>query len=295
MNGNFFARYYAMVFGEIIRGTKPQHIIIPMIAWIIMINGFSRFSPIRILIGACVGVLFTFMWYLIGTLIVVYKNASLYKILDEKGFCIEYLRAYEQKRIIGKPFNIQYALEYAEIFMRIGQPAEAIKYLNTLTIPPNANVLFQAEYFYLYVMSALKIGNLAIAEDLWSRSSDMIAKISANPKLCKSGGHLAILAMISIDCYAASLNGDKTRLERAFQQTENFLNSYKIADSTMFRVMLLYELRELGFTERYNQLLPEVRSEINASKPLFNCIRNMQHENLDRIEKGGLPFLPLDK
>lgn len=275
-----------------IRGTKPQHVILPMIAWIMIINGFTKFSPIRILIGAGAGMLFTFLWYLVGTLIIVHKNARLYKILDEKGFCIEYLRAYEQKRIMGKPFNMQYALGYAEIFMRIGQPAEAIKYLNTLTIPPNTNVLFQAEYFYLYVMSALKIGNLAIAEDLWNRSSDMISKISANPKLCESGGHLAILAMISIDCYAARGNGDKTRLERAFQQTENFLNSYKIADCTVFRIMLLYELQELGFTEHYNQLLPEVREEINASKPLFNCIKNMQHENLDRVEKGGLPFLP---
>lgn len=281
-----------MVFGRIIRGTKPQHIIIPMIAWIIMINGFSRFSPIRILIGAGAGVLFMFLWYLVGALIVVYKNASLYQILDEKGFCIEYLRAYEQKRITGKPFNIQYALEYAEIFMHIGKPAEAIKYLNTLTIPQNANVLFQAEYFYLYVLCALKIGNLAIAEDLWSRNGDMISKISANPKLCESGGHLAILAMICTDCYAARQNGDRSRLERAFQQTESFLNSYRIEDNTTFRVILLYELRELGFTERYNQLLPEVRSEINASKPLFNCIKNMQHENLNRVEKGGLPFLP---
>lgn len=290
MNGSFFARYYAYIFKRVLR--RSLHLIIIYLILCVLIFTRGTFSIKNVLFGLGIGLILTLLLFPGATLILTSKHYSLYKILDEKGFCIEYLRAYEQKRITGKPFNIQYALEYAEIFMHIGQPAEAIKYLNTLTIPLNANVLFQSEYFYLYVLCALKIGNLAIAEDLWSRNGDMIAKISASPKLCESGGHLAILAMICTDCYTARQNGDRTRLERAFQQTESFLNSYRIEDNTTFRVMLLYELRELGFTERYNQLLPEVRREINASKPLFNCIKNMQHENLDRVEKGGLPFLP---
>lgn len=294
MNKSFFARYYAYLLKEKLQIALAVFLIELNVNIFVFCFVFKH-SIKDIFIGNIVGLVLLTVYVFIRVLILVCKNYSLYNILNEKGFCIEYLRAYEQKRITGKPFNMQYALDYAEIFMRIGQPAEAIKYLNTLTIPPNANVLFQAEYFYLYVLCALKIGNLAIAEDMWSKSGDMINKISANPKIFKGGGNLAIFAMICTDCFAARKNNDNARLERAFQQTENYLHYFQSSEITAFRIMLLYELRELGFTERYNTSLSEIRRDINDSKPLFNYVKVMQHENLDRIEKGGLPFLPIDK
>ncbi|MDE7398707.1 MAG: hypothetical protein K2N06_04175 [Oscillospiraceae bacterium] len=247
-----------------------------------------------ILIGMALGLILSVLYVSIDALIRVNKSYSLYKILDEKGYCVEFLHAYEQKRIIGKPFKLDYALEYAEIIMRIGKPDEAIKYLNTLTIPPNANIL-RSRYFFLYVLSALKIGNLAIADDMWNRSGDLISKISANYRLCVSGGYLAIIAMILTDCFAAQQNGDRARLERAFQQTEDILINTQITDKTLLQIMRLYELRELGLTEHYNSLLPKVREEIYASEPLFRCIKDMQLENLSRVENGMLPFQSLDK
>lgn len=278
-----------------IRAIKPYQIIVAMLAGIMLVNGFLRFNPVRIAIGTAAGLVFWFLLSVIGMLVIVNKNIKLYKVLDKYGFSMEYLRVYEQERITNKPFKIQYALEYAEIFMNIGKPDEAIKYLNTLTIPPNANIGFQAEYFFIYVKSALKIGNLAIAEDMWSRSSALISQITANPQNA-SFGYLVVLPMIYTDCFAARQNGDKTRLERALKQTEEFINSavYRTYwdnwGGFAFEIIRLYELRELGMTDKYNALLPEVRSKIENSERLFTCLKTMGLENLTQIENGEFPI-----
>lgn len=277
-----------------LRGTKPHHIIIPMIAWIMIINGFTRFSPIRIAIGAGLGLVFTLLWYIVAAIVIVQKNAKVYKVLDEQGFCMEYLRVYERERITNKPFRLDYALEYAEIFMNIGKPDEAIKYLNTLTIPANANPMFHASYFYVYVRSALKINNLAIAEDMWKRSSALINQISTNPTSVVNG-YLVVLSMIYTDCFAARQSGDKARLERALEQTKSAMNgeigkAYAVGGGNSFDIALLYELKTLGMTDRYNELFREVKAKIESSKPIFACMKTMELEDLAQIENGELPI-----
>lgn len=285
---------FSRVFGTMIRGTKPHHIIIPMIAWILLVNGFTRFSPIRIVIGAAAGLVFTLLWYLVATIVIVQRNAKVHSVLDEKGFCMEYLRVYERERITNKPFRLDYALEYAEIFMNIGKPDEAIKYLNTLTIPASANPMFHVSYFYIYVMSALKINNLAIAEDMWKRSSALINQITTNPASV-ANGYLVILSMIYTDCFAARQSGDKSRLERAFQQTESAMNgeigkAYAVGGGNAFDIARLYQLKTLGMTDRYNALLPEVRAKIESSEPMIACLKAMELEDLAQIENGELPI-----
>lgn len=294
---SFTSRMFSRVFGTMIRGTKPQHIIIPMIAWIMLVNGFWRFSPIRIVIGAAAGLIFTLLWYLVGSFVIVQRNAKVHSVLDEKGFCMEYLRVYERERIINKPFRLDYALEYAEIFMNIGKPDEAIKYLNTLTIPAGANPMFHASYFYIYVMSALKINNLAIAEDMWKRSTALINQISTNPASV-ANGYLVILSMIYTDCFAARQSGDKSRLERAFQQTESAMNgeigkayaAYAAGCGNAFDIARLYQLKTLGMTDRYNALFPEVRAKVESSEPMFACLKTMELEDLAQIQNGELPI-----
>ena len=291
---SFTSRMFLRVFGTMIRGTKPQHIIIPVIAWIMLVNGFTRFSPIRIVIGAAAGLVFTLLWYLIGSFVIVQKNAKVYSVLDRQGFCMEYLRVYEHERIANKTFRLDYALEYAEIFMNIGKPDEAIKYLNTLTIPAGTSPMFHASYFYVYVKSALKINNLAIAEDMWNRSTELINRISTNPASV-ANGYLVILSMIYTDCFAARQNGDRTRLERAFQQTESAMSgeigkAYAAHSGNSFDIVRLYQLKTLGMTDRYNALLPEVRAKVESSEPVFACLKAMELEDLSQIENGELPI-----
>ena len=291
---SFTSRMFLRIFGTMIRGTKPQHIIIPVIAWIMLVNGFTRFSPIRIVIGAAAGLIFTLLWYLIGSFVIVQKNAKVYSVLDRQGFCMEYLRVYEHERITNKPFRLDYALEYAEIFMNIGKPDEAIKYLNTLTIPAGTSPMFHASYFYVYVKSALKINNLAIAEDMWNRSTELINRISTNPASV-ANGYLVILSMIYTDCLAARQNGDRTRLERAFQQTESAMSgeigkAYAAHSGNSFDIVRLYQLKTLGMTDRYNALLPEVRAKVESSEPMFACLKAMEIEDLSQIENGELPI-----
>ena len=287
---SFVRRQFSLLFGVLIRKTKPHTVILMVIGCILIINGFTRISPVRILIGAVSGVALTLLLYLISAFIVIQKNAKVYKVLDEQGFCIEYLRVYEHERITNKPFRLDYALEYAEIFMNIGKPDEAIKYLNTLTVPDSANPMFHATYFYIYVMSALKINNLDIAEDMWKRSAALINRISNNPNSVLNG-HLVILSMIYTDCFAARQNGDRARLERAFRQTESAMNGeYSPMSGNLFDIALLYELKALGMNDRYNTLLPEVRAKIERSQPMFACVKAREIEQLAQIENGELPI-----
>lgn len=278
-----------------IRVTKPYSVIITMAAGIVLVNGILRFDPIRIAIGAALGLILHFALMMISIAVIMGRNLKLYKVFDQYGFSREYLQAYEQYCISGKPFNMQHALSYAEIFMNIGKGDEAIKYLNTLTVPETANIGFQAQYFYIYVMSALKIGNLAIAEDMWNKSSTLINRITTNPQDA-SFGYLIVMPIICIDCYAARNNGDKTRLERAFQQTENFMSTAAYHTylnhhgGFTFEVIRLYELRELGMTDKYNALLPKVKNRIENSKRLFTCMKTMELDDLAKIENGEFPL-----
>ena len=291
---SFTSRQFSQLFGVLIRKTKPFHVILMMIGCILILNGFTGFSPVRIAIGAVLGAAIMPLLILIIVFIAVQKNTKVYKVLDEQGFCMEYLRVYERERITNKPFRLDYALEYAEIFMNIGKPDEAIKYLNTLTIPENTNPVFHASYFYVYVRSALKINNLAIAEDMWKRSTALINQISTNPASV-ANGYLVVLMMIYTDCFAARQNGDKSRLERAFQQTESAMNgeigkAYAAGGGNAFDIARLYELKALGMTDKYNELFREVKAKIENSNPIFACMKTMELEDLTQIENGELPI-----
>lgn len=286
-------KYWRILTSTTIRQTNPVQIIFPVLAGIIAVNGFRRFDTVRILIGAVLGLGVFALLLLILTLSFVVRNAGLYAVLDKNGFGIEYLREYEKRRITGKPFNLQYAVEYAEIFMNMGQPAEAIKYLNTITVPSTSNGFSQVAYFYVYVMCALKINNLAIAEDMWSRSSQMIESVRTKPNY-STNSYMLYLAMISTDCFAARQNGDVSRLQRAYEQTVAYMNSadYKKypVEGCDFDILLLYELKALGRNDEFNALYPTVKAKIEKFKPMFDSMKERVTEEFNKAVNGILPI-----
>lgn len=291
---NFTSRQISQVFGICIRGTKPHHIIITIIVWILLINGSTQFSLLKILLGAVSGLVFMLILYAVATIVIVHSNAKVYKVLDEQGLCMEYLRVYERERILNKPFRFDYALEYAEILMNVGKPEEAIKFLDTLTISEKAHPVYRASYFFIYVVSALKLNNLAVAEEVWKRNSSLINRISKDPASVMNG-YLVIISIIYIDCFAARQNGDNSRLERALKLTESAINSkigkmHAAGGNYAFDIVRLYELKMLGMMERYNELFSAVKSKVENSKPAFSCIKTMELDDLEKIENGELPI-----
>lgn len=287
----FGARYFAHTVKGCFKQFTPLHIIISAI---LGIGAFGSDLPrrFRIVGGAVCGILLTLLFVFILAFIVTMSNAKLLSVLDERGFSREYLTAYEQTRITGKPFRLQYAVEYAEIFMRMGQPADAIKYLNTVAMPASANPYTQISYFYIYVMSALKINNLGIAEDMWNRSMPLINNTQTK-QTYKMYGYLLYLALIAVDLFAGQ--SDKSRLERAYEQTTAFMKSkyYKKIgfDGSEYKIFLVYELNMLGKTDEANSLYYEVKQQLESSRPLFTALKTDSLDALERAKNGALPFI----
>lgn len=290
----FGARYFAHTVKGCFKQFTPLHLVTPALFGIMAYGSGFPPKPLRVLVGAVCGIVVMLLFLFILAVIVTVSNGKLYSVLDEQGFSREYLAAYEKARITGKPFRLQYAVEYAEIFMRMGQPADAIKYLNTVTMPASANVnpYTQISYFYIYVMSALKINNLGIAEDIWRRSMPLINNTQTK-QIYKQYGYLLYLALIAVDLFAA--RSDKSRLERAYEQTTMFMKSkfYKKAafDGSEYKIFLVYELNMLGKAAEANSLYYEVKQQLESSRPLFTALKNDSLNALERAKNGVLPFI----
>lgn len=290
---SFFARYWSTLFIGSLKSAHPLLLAgIPLI-WAVIDLPKARIHPLYPLFGAVMGILVFLLFDAILSVFICAKNYKVYSVLDKYGFSLEYLRTFERERIIGKPFNIAYAVEYAEIFEHIGQPADAIKYLNTLTVPESANPSVKVSYFYVYVTSALRIGNLNIAEDMWERSMPMIQKVQSNFGYSVSS-YLLYLALVMIDLYAAKVTGSSERLQRAYDQTVSFMNSanhkrYPIKECS-FEIVLLYELKAMGRTDEFNAFLPKVKEKVENFKPLFTGIKNLTVDSFNKAVNGELPI-----
>lgn len=241
---------------------------------------------VRMAVGAMCGAAFNLLWLLIGSLVVALKDFELYKILDEKGFCVEYLKAFEQTKIINKPFLLQNAVAYAEIFERIGQPQTALNYLNSIAVPPNARINERIGYFFIYVMCALKLGNVALAEETWRRFEGDLKAARRSP-MYNGISNIVILPLLYIDCAAG-------RVKRAFEQTVTFINSrdYERCLSSMIDIdiMLLYELVKLGKTDEAAEWQTELAKRVEQTNTQFRSQRPKLIEDFNKAARGELPL-----
>lgn len=285
---HFFARRFGHCLKLCFRGMRPWVWILIIAVWAIpyRTSNSDMSIGVRILIGAVCGVVFNLLWLLIGSLVVALKDFHLYKILDEKGFCEEYLKAFEQAKIVNKPFLLQNALLYAEIFERIGQPQTALNYLNTIALSPGSPLKDRIAYFFIYVMCALELGNVALAEEMWRRFEGDLNSARKSPQY-NAYSNMVILSLLYIDCAAG-------RVERAFEQTVAFINSrdYERALSPMIDIdiMLLYELVKLGKTEEAAKWHTELSQRIQKEKLQFRALKPKLVEDLNKAARGELPL-----
>lgn len=289
----FRSRYWKHCLKQTFTGQGWIFFVIVVLVWVYEAQGcFAFFNPIKLLYNLIIGAALGIAAMLLIPTIVMLIQSPLYSVLDKQGFSLEYLLAYEKARINGKPFKPQYAVEYAEIFMRMGKPADAIKYLNTITLPANTPLYTKISYFYIYVISALKINNLDIAEDMWKRSMPIINQAQSD-KNHRSNSYMLYLALIAIDLYAGQ--ADRSRLERAYEQTVAYMKgeSYKKSafDGSDYKIFLVYELNVLGRTDDANRKYSDTRRFLADAPALFNALRRENFEQLERAKNGKLPFL----
>ena len=285
---SYLSRSYKKYVGGIFRQMKPYVWVFNIVSFVLIVNCFSfrRFSLVRMLIGVGAGIVFTVLWALIGALIIAKKNEKLYSVLDEYGYSVEYLRAYESERILGKPFRLQYAAEYAEIFVNIGQPADALKYLNSIIIPPNAPINEKISFFVVYVVAALKTGNVQLAESVWSNWQGVLNSARNEPSYA-SVSYMIYLSLILIDCCAG-------RVQRAYDQTVSYMNSplykrYPLPNPN-FDILMLYELNALGRTDEAAALYPSVKSKIDKFDPLFAALKEKTVREFNKAARGEIPL-----
>lgn len=285
-------KYYKKILAGAFRAAKPWHIAFAILMWAVAFNGFHGLYPKRIFIGAVCGAIFLALWFMTGALVITLKQLKLYKVLDQYGYGMEFLRAYEKERITGKPFRLQYAAEYANIFTHMGQPADAMTYLDSVAIPANAPVHEKIHFFFVYVASALKADNLAAAENKWREFQDLINKAQSDPVYTESS-YMLYAALIYIDCYAGK-QGDLSRARRAYDQTVAYMNTEHYKHYPLptpdFEIVMLLELKLLGRTDEFNALYPQVKQKVDAWDPLLLVQKKVVYDDLEKVCRGELPL-----
>lgn len=285
---SFFAKRYRQCLKMMFKAMKPWVWAVIIIIWALPTGRwFQDFSlPVRIAAGAVFGVLIQVVWMLVGAVFAALKDIKLYEVLDRCGFGTEYLRAYEQRRIIGKPFRLSYSTEYAEIFVKMGQPVDALKYLNSIIVPPDASINDKAGYFFEYVIAALKSGNVPLAENMWRQYEGVLVSAKNSPTYAANSVFI-YLALIYTDCCAG-------RTERAYEQTMAYLNSRDGKNSLVsvidIKIVLLYELVALGKTEEAAALRQTLSAEIEKHEPLFAALKDAIIADFQKAARGEIPL-----
>lgn len=223
--------------------------------------------------------------YPVVCLVITVKDFPVKKALDEYGFSPQYLEVFEEKLIKDKPFKENIAVQYAEIFSRIGRPEAAISYLNTLNLTTDTARL---GCIYVYMMSALMLGDSALAERLWTQNQAYLQKAFDN-KLNIPMMHIVYLSMIYADCCAG-------RFERALEQAEKFMSSddfkrYNAAKDD-FDIIRVYALKKLGRDNEAAALCASVSQNIEnrRNKLLFRWQYDKLREDLQKALAGQIPL-----
>lgn len=279
-------RFYKQVLKGELTALKISRVLFLMFLWAVIFCLNTKYRIANILLGALIGLILFVLNLFAAPLIVMLNSKKLLSAHEKYGYSVEYLRIYEREKITGKPFDLQNAINYAEIFRQLDQPADALNYLKNISVPENAKPFLRILYFHVYVLCALMIGDIEAAEEMWRVNTPLINSIKNKPEDCINS-YLIYLSLIKIDCCAG-------RTERAYEQTVSYMNSEHYrrnpANNCEFDIILLYELKALGKTEEFNALLPAVKEKVYALDPIFTCEKQVFIKDFNDAANGKIPF-----
>ena len=229
-------------------------------------------------------VIFAYLLFAVLCFIEAYKHSKVYGILDKKGFCPEYLSAFEKAFIIGKPVDNSLHISYALAQMELKNYETAMEILNRLSVP-ESNINQRALYIFTYMILAVRMDNSAMADDVWRCNQNFINANINNPVLDMHGNQL-YLAMVYADCAAK-------RYERALKTCGDVLAVYpeSVTDGGRldFLVMKIYSLKQLGMDNEAQSTLQEFYSEIRYWKPSFEYLYNGLIQSAEKAIRGEIP------
>ena len=209
-----------------------------------------------------------------------------YKALNSYGFSSEYLNYYYNRYILNKPKNDYHYIIYAEGFMKIGDYDSAIKTLNTLVIPENKTGL-RTMYLYVYLMTALKMNDSALADDIWRTNQAFLNRMMNNRSNLYN--KFLYLAVISADCAAG-------RYERALDTVNRYLSGqldkhYKEIEID-FTNLKIFILNKLGRFDEMEITANHSLSLIAKKRPNlpYDWQESKLYEELNMAKSGILPI-----
>ncbi len=210
-------------------------------------------------------------------------NAEVEYIVYEKGFCLDYFYAYENKFIKDKPVNVSRYIKYAEIYRKLGDYKSAIAVLNSLSVSEDS-ISDRSSYLFVYMMSAVQMGDKEMADDIWRRNQGFINKLETS--VFSETYTMLNLVLAYVDCaserYAHALNIVRTVLNSKKMKK---WGSYK-AD---FLTLKIFLLKKLNRESEINAAVMEFNECAAKWKPLYESERKELRESVEKAIRGELP------
>lgn len=287
----FKFRFFWYLFAFKIRNTALWRFMLFVLLWMLGFTALFGYDPYKFVVGIITAIIAYAAYVVIYTIPYMILNVPLSEILDKHGYCDEYLEAYKSKRITNKPFDLTYAADYAEIYIRMGQPEKAVEYLDTVKLPENLKRSEFIKYIGAYVKALLKTGDLEKAEAVRARHGYYIKRAKTIPNYSPYVYQI-YLTEIYIECFAAE-RGDESRLLRAYELAEEFIRSDYFKRKMYlydFDFALLYLLKKLGKTEEFERRYPEIRKAVEEKRLIFDFERESDMRALEKAANGQLPL-----
>lgn len=108
-----------------------------------------------------------------------FRTAPYMEIFEEKGFCREYLEAFERVWIYkrNKTPNLQ-LVQQAEIYLFLGDTATCAALLSRIRVPESEE-LARAWYLITYMRMAVTAKDASLAADIWNKNYNFINRYIA--------------------------------------------------------------------------------------------------------------------
>lgn len=217
-------------------------------------------------------------------LAVTENNAEVEYIVYQKGFCLEYFYAYENKFIKGKQPTPGRYIKFAEIYRKLGDYKSAIAVLNSISVSED-NIGDRSSYLFVYMLSAVQMGNKELADDIWRRNQGFINKLETSHY---SETHSMLnIALVYTDCISE-------RYAHALNIVRNVLNGKKMKKWGSYKadylVLKIYLLKKLGRENDMNAAVMEFNKCAAEWKPLYESERKELRENVEKAVRGELPI-----
>lgn len=225
-------------------------------------------------------VLIAFVFTGLTCMVLTISGYDVYKIRNEKGFCLEYFHAFNAKFILGKPKEAGRYIEFAEIYQQMGDYKSAISILNGITVP-ESNVLQRLSYLFVYMNTALGMKDSALADDIW-RKNQQFLNSKMNRFIFKTG-------YMGIDLILASVDALNGRYERALFTCERNIRSVFKSYRSGFLTLRVYIYKKLGNEAGYALALSEAEAYLRKYRPIYDSMRDDDRRELERAMKGEFP------